>query len=392
MSDSVDRVFVHALNTVKKIPRVGSSRPPPADRLRLYALYKQGMEGDVDGVMKRPKGSTAEVRSDQEKWDAWNHQKGLTRTEAKRQYITTLIDTMHRYASNTPDAHELVSELEFVWDQIKSNPPSSSSSNSYPLQQTHSGNSPISVNDQPIYPVMSEQGARNPRGKPLRLLSPVSQREEDITEAEQENTEEEPEEFVDAQDSRNEDSASEEYEAVKPVVEPPKKSTGGIMAPITRYMAGRKGQDKPKEDPIVLWQRRIESALIKMNAEMAALREQLEMQQGSALSSSILRPFRRRRQGGVLGWLLDSLFSISSFAVKHLVMDALLLMLVALYMRFRGIPTERFEQFIVRCIRKIQRLAFWRRLSQTYEKSNVKLPVNLSRSLASNTGYRGAGG
>ena len=39
----IDRVFVHALNTVKKIPRTGSARPPPEDRLKLYGLYKQSM-------------------------------------------------------------------------------------------------------------------------------------------------------------------------------------------------------------------------------------------------------------------------------------------------------------------------------------------------------------
>lgn len=33
--------------------------------------------------------------------DSWHAQKGLSRTEAKRQYITTLIETMHRYASTT---------------------------------------------------------------------------------------------------------------------------------------------------------------------------------------------------------------------------------------------------------------------------------------------------
>lgn len=103
----VDRVFVHALNTVKKIPRTGSARPPPADRLRLYGLYKQAMEGDVDGVMDRPR-STPHSRDDdeetireQEKWDAWDSQKGLSRTEAKRRYIEALIETMHKYASTT---------------------------------------------------------------------------------------------------------------------------------------------------------------------------------------------------------------------------------------------------------------------------------------------------
>lgn len=99
---STDRVFVHALNTVKRIPRLGSARPPPAERLKLYGLYKQSMEGDVDGVMERPSGRSNDIRSEQAKWDAWNTQKGTSRTEAKRQYIATLIDTMHRYANHTP--------------------------------------------------------------------------------------------------------------------------------------------------------------------------------------------------------------------------------------------------------------------------------------------------
>ena len=67
---SIDRVFVHALNTVKKIPRTGSARPPPADRLKLYGLYKQSMEGDVEGVMDRPAGDGDDVQAEQDKWYA----------------------------------------------------------------------------------------------------------------------------------------------------------------------------------------------------------------------------------------------------------------------------------------------------------------------------------
>lgn len=63
-----DRVFVHALNTVKRIPRTGSARPPPSDRLKLYGLYKQSMEGNVEGVMKRPEGHGQEAAAEQEKW------------------------------------------------------------------------------------------------------------------------------------------------------------------------------------------------------------------------------------------------------------------------------------------------------------------------------------
>ena len=60
--------------------------------------------------------------------DAWKQQNGLSRTEAKRRYINKLIETMRQYASRSPDARELVAELEFVWDQVKSNISSNASS------------------------------------------------------------------------------------------------------------------------------------------------------------------------------------------------------------------------------------------------------------------------
>ena len=63
------------------------------------------MEGDVDGVMERPVSGNGmtneELGRERDKWDAWNAQKGVSRTEAKRRYIEALIDIMHRYA-NTP--------------------------------------------------------------------------------------------------------------------------------------------------------------------------------------------------------------------------------------------------------------------------------------------------
>lgn len=65
---SSDRVFVHALNTVKRIPRTGSARPPPSARLKLYGLYKQGMEGDVERVMSRPPQGRGADEAEREKW------------------------------------------------------------------------------------------------------------------------------------------------------------------------------------------------------------------------------------------------------------------------------------------------------------------------------------
>ena len=71
--------------------------------MRLYGLYKQAMEGDVDGVMERPTSSSGlpgeELQREQDKFDAWNSQRGLSRTEAKRRYIEALIETMHKFAT-----------------------------------------------------------------------------------------------------------------------------------------------------------------------------------------------------------------------------------------------------------------------------------------------------
>ena len=56
--------------------------------------------------MERPGGQAGYAKDEdtlreQQKWDAWDAQKGLSMTEAKRRYIETLIETMHRYASTT---------------------------------------------------------------------------------------------------------------------------------------------------------------------------------------------------------------------------------------------------------------------------------------------------
>jgi len=64
------------------------------------------MEGDVDNVMDRPIGIGEEeeedtIKKDQEKYDTWAAQKGLSRTEAKRMYINAMIGTMQEYASST---------------------------------------------------------------------------------------------------------------------------------------------------------------------------------------------------------------------------------------------------------------------------------------------------
>lgn len=123
MSDSIDRVFVKAITTIRALSsrsNYGSlPRPPAENRIKLYGLYKQATEGNVTGVMVRPVGYSLEDEGAKKKWDAWKREEGLTKTEAKRHYISYLIETMRVYASGTLEARELLAELEYLWDQIK---------------------------------------------------------------------------------------------------------------------------------------------------------------------------------------------------------------------------------------------------------------------------------
>ncbi len=59
-----------------------SERPDNATLLKIYALYKQATEGDVEG--KKPGFGDMVGRA---KWDAWNGFKGTGKDEAMQQYI-----------------------------------------------------------------------------------------------------------------------------------------------------------------------------------------------------------------------------------------------------------------------------------------------------------------
>ena len=234
--------------------------------------------------------------------DAWRGVSGLSRTEAKRRYISTLIETMHKYASPSPDARELVSELEFVWDQVKSNVPSSSSSS--PLH-THGGVGLVPL-EPPQYPSLNSNTRRETDGEepPMRVMSPMSQSQEDEAEAE------EREEFVDAPDSQTADEPviiSSQVSAAHPGAttssEPPPQSAPGPVS--------------PSRDP--KWRRRMEAAMVRMTAEIAALREQLENR----------RLFSYSRRYRIMRFLGSMILSV----IKHIALDAVILIIVLLWMR-----------------------------------------------------------
>ena len=218
--------------------------------------------------------------------DAWSANHSLSRTEAKRRYIATLIETMHKYATTTTEARELVADLVFVWDQIKSNSPSSSSSSPgqivsrrrrqmLPSYASISGPSGIRVSD--------ESG-----GEELRMLRPVS-------------------------DADEQDDEGEVFEETR----------GGSFDDEEAVMAAA-GHSRDLDIRNRKWRKKIERALVKMTTEIAALREQIEAKRiGDG----------KRRNG---------LWAFVWITVRHVFVDLALLGLLVAWARRKG--DRRVEQ------------------------------------------------
>ena len=238
--------------------------------------------------------------------DAWKQQNGLSRTEAKRRYITTLLETMHKYASPSPDSRELVAELEFVWDQVKSNVPSSSSSS--PLQTLGS----MGLHIPPNYPGIGntrERDKDDDEGQ-LQLRSPMSQSEEEELE------EEAREEFVDAPDSQYNPNTEGEDVGVQADLssQPPMPISKAVTK--SPPPAAPQKKDDPAEHK---WRKRVEQTLVKMTAEVAALREQLEQR----------RLFTYSRTYTFFRWVSRLIWA----SLKHVAVDIVILGLVLLWLR-----------------------------------------------------------
>jgi diazepam-binding inhibitor (GABA receptor modulating acyl-CoA-binding protein) len=76
--------FQSAVDRSKKFTR----RPTNEELLDLYALFKQGTDGDVTG--ERPGGFDFKAIA---KFDAWTSRKGKTRDNAMREYVA-LVDRL----------------------------------------------------------------------------------------------------------------------------------------------------------------------------------------------------------------------------------------------------------------------------------------------------------
>lgn len=80
--------FQNAQAKVKALTR----RPANEELLNLYALYKQGIEGDVSG--ERPGMLDLKGRV---KYDAWAQHQGTTKDAAKREYVALVESLIKKY-------------------------------------------------------------------------------------------------------------------------------------------------------------------------------------------------------------------------------------------------------------------------------------------------------
>lgn len=180
-----------------------------------------------------------------------------------------------------------MAELEFVWDQIKNN--SASSSISSPGRERGQFSEPRRF-----------QRPQSGSDGPMKVLSPMSQDDEDEIEVER-KLEHEEQAVVEGEEHKD-----DEYD----------------------------DPDKEKRR-IKRWRRKVEVTLLKMTAEMAALREQIE-------TGRDWRIRRQRSLGAWLGWLIWVTF-------RHFLLDAILMGLVLLWMRKR--KDRRLEDLVRQALR-----------------------------------------
>lgn len=164
------------------------------------------------------------------------------------------------------DARELVAELEFVWDQIKNN--SASSSSSSPAHRVPS----YSTQPRMFKPAQSGDDG------PMRVLSPMSQ-----------------------DDEADRDSRLLEDNDDNDMIE--------------------RGEKKEAEKGTKRWRKTVEQALVKMTAEVAALREQI----------TTGREYQGRKSRTVGRWLAWFIW----VTIKHFVVDLVVLLFILVWLRKR---------------------------------------------------------
>ncbi|GMR29842.1 hypothetical protein PMAYCL1PPCAC_00037 [Pristionchus mayeri] len=85
--------FNAAVEIIQKLPKTGPLQTSNDDKLKFYSLFKQATIGDVN--TERPSFFSPVERA---KWDAWEKVKGLSKEEAMKQYVETVIEVFDKAA------------------------------------------------------------------------------------------------------------------------------------------------------------------------------------------------------------------------------------------------------------------------------------------------------
>lgn len=120
MADHCNTLFLQALSTVKTLTQLSQTtsvpKPPLADRVSLYGLYKQATDGDIN-VPEPP----VSEHSRHTKHMAWKANSGLSSDEAKLRYVECLIRMLDRYDTvKYPQVDKLAKAIQLHFDQFKS--------------------------------------------------------------------------------------------------------------------------------------------------------------------------------------------------------------------------------------------------------------------------------
>lgn len=91
MSDIQTR-FAEAVDKVRNAPEDGDFKPSNDFKLKMYGLYRQAVDGDVQG--KKP-GMLNPI--ERYKWQAWADHKGMDREDAMQRYIEEVDKVEVRY-------------------------------------------------------------------------------------------------------------------------------------------------------------------------------------------------------------------------------------------------------------------------------------------------------
>lgn len=318
--NGIDRVFVSALNTVKRLPSSPSSpKPPLEDRLLLYGLFKQSMEGDVpDSMLQSLQGEPSDEDDDanMEKTAAWADQRGTSKTEAKKLYITTLIRSMRQYGSKTETARSLIDELEFVWNQVNDN-----------------------GDEDSILHSRSDSGSQGPRIS--RIVGDRYDNQDEAADDEALEDERDPKELARVLPNVYKTAQNSPLKAIQPQ----RTGENPSMQPSSLLLGthARQGLSSTEDEK---WRRQVETALQQIRTELASVRESLILS-SPGLSSTLFDRYNSNES--IVSVVLSKLYKFLRVTLTVAVYDIAFLVIIWYGFRRRGdIRAKHVEEWVLR--------------------------------------------